>query len=558
MTRLPRPIEDFLDGVPHQDKADVLITNQDLLPALQKSGYAVAVVQNQSQLTGLIDHIQRAIRAHMFDHLFSAFLHVSRSLVVPDGAPPNSSYPVIPTLGSSPYAWKQVLYLERDSLSVDSLSMFFGRIARVSALKRPKIFFKTEKLEQGEIDEFKDFQDLINLYRAIPSALLLTEFSQSSERARRDYAKYFIDGSMVAAAEQILKPPPHNAYLEEKRQYVVNCHAKIVALQSLSESFSAEASSISKELLSYIRHQRALYPAQDPFFFRNAYTFVQLGTILIDDDARDAATDALAFSAEIQDDFLNGVAGRYANQVSGVSAYSLEMLGRAHNLLKKNASKSQYACLVDMQLHAVQQNIFITRLFSENRALVDPSEAYDYAQFVEQDMPSYQELAMLKNSAALSFLLKGRKHKALSILDQCIYDNGATLSILNFRINRLIAQFVSSGRVDEAEVVRVLEGFLKMPFPPQTGYHPTMALGNLLAVTAEPDIKRLIIEVLMKKKYMNYTLDILEGGHLIAYLRQTGFLFMNEQSFRGSMGRFIDDYGLMPAFEFNWSTPPAG
>ena len=465
---------------------------------------------------------------------------------------------MIPALGTSKYVWKDTIVLERDALTEDTLSQFFGQLSRISPLKRPKVFFRSDGPTSESLRMFENFQDIVSLYRAMPSSLILTEFERTDDNTRQDYAKYFIAGSMESAASQKLEKPALDDSPETKKKFVIDCHAKVSALQRLSGSFSDEASELSHHLLSFVKQQRALHPEQDTQFFKCAQTYILLDQVVIEDDAKDAAAEALAFTNEIEDPVLNAVALRYSNQLAGVSAYSLELLGRASEIIKKQLRTDRTGVMLEMQHHAIQQNIFISRLFSKQRRAVDAEEALSYANYVDETIPSYYELAMLKNSAALSFMLTGKTARASEIWDQCIYDNGYAVDILNFRVNRLIAQHVSTSSVDEKEVTRIFKGFKALKFPQQSGYHPTMALGNLLQITTDPSTRKRISNYLLDKRFMPYSAEVVKERRLIEFLRNCGFLFMEEQSFRGAMGQFIDDYGLMPAFEFNWSTPPFG
>lgn len=244
---------------------------------------------------------------------------------------------------------------------------------------------------------------------------------------------------------------------------------------------------------------------------------------------------------------------RFANQTLGVGAEALASLNDSierFSLIPENSE--DYLLLTPSRL-AATLNRNTTMLISSTIA-VDPGKfEADYLETKEL-FPSYSNIGMMANAAAVAAMIRGHKKRAVSLLEQASFERSLPIDGFNIRMNLLCAQSNYAGSVDEHEFRSLCDDVRFFSFPANWEYQRVRIISNLLTIATNKELKELAWSVIAKNHFLDKFDDWKNEDHLRAYLiRKRYSHYLSGKSLAGQFGRFASRSGLFLCIDKDWT-----
>ena len=550
MDALARGIKQFT-SVPAGDKIPVLLANPSILQNLGDGCFDN--ILDEEALQRQINAVGSKLGLKKLDNWIGALSEVFTGIILtPDGVPGKISIPIFPFRAANKINLKPIQYVERDALKVESFLQYFGMFKHFHNEQKLRVVFSTQSVQDAEAF-FSNIQDSIDLYRIFPDGLKLISSDVHSVETTR-YFSYLVHGSSQQASQIDCEYPVIGSDFECQRRAIIKNYFAAMAKQMQNNGFSAQASQDIAANITHIDQLIFQEKTEDTKFLIAAKIQFLLLKILVDDDDKESLYDAITLSCAIENSQYESKCLRFSNQIAGVSSYAIDQLERSIKSIAKLSQAEAFNPVHMLELYAASQNLFITRLFNRKPS-IDTGEAVDCLAAAEEQDPYFNELGMLANSVGMSFLCHGSSNQAIDYFAKAASYSADRLTHLNIQMNLAIARQIEGASVSENRLEMLFNEYRQVELGPKSQYHAAMMFGNLWQITKSRDLKIEIEQESRKRKFITQTQS---GDQIIPHLRKRGFLFMQESSFVGEYGRFLDNSGFMPAFHFNWSTPVVG
>ena len=431
--------------------------------------------------------------------------------------------------------------LRKNGLKATDISRFVSIFTSIPIERRPKIIFDCEKYLAGSLDLLSYSKSMARTFIDSPTGLI--ENPLENRAIEPDSFINFYEANSLAACASVELPDPNNQDSSEHiRKKIVTIYLQVQAKKRLGIKFDAHDQVL--ETRDYLADKISTTQGADQEWYKQALFFFLLDEAYIDESASHSIEKAAALANELEDIRLEAHVGRMINLSAGISKYSSWTLQN---------SATKFGEIGDLlgRVYSLNNKIVNDVHLTDN--LLDPSEGENLLEFSFRATPYCDRLSSICSTVGVNALLLHDHKFAIQCLEKGETSSGLRLHHLSARVNRLIAIFVTNGRVDEESISACSDSIIAAKMPKSLDYHHTYLFGNLEKMATSKGVRKKIQDTLIEEQYVDYTPDIVQSGEVLKFLAGKFRSISDGERYKGHRGMFFERYGLLPINHFIWS-----
>ena len=497
------------------------------------------VVEDQQALLKLIENVRKNLKVTKIRSILDMSLGIISSLTAAHAGTSPSFFPVFSHQGFASNDFPERIVLRQDNLQPKQFSSFISFFLRIPVDLRPKIDFR-----------YHDRQTCLDLLSKVAALTKLSEVFAGQRRSIHvdpaepnddEFISFILDGNY----------DPRLATEVSVDDNFISCWAMSRTAKLYETPKTAQdqiEKTIEKVNLLFAKAQNS-----ERRFWASLVIQLQLDLAYVKDLASNETTIALMLARELESPELIAHCQRFANQILGVSSEALAMLEDSCRRFDNIPANSEIAILFGSSRMGAIQNRNTTMLIA-SKTSPDPAEFLADYEEAKLTLPSYGNMALLGNAAAMAYLCDGDANKAIDIFEEALLQNSLPLDRLNINVNLLAAQFVESGSSEDRLFEKTCSEVETFELSESWEYERARMTVNLLRIANSPHQKDMVASIARNSPYWKSIRDDLTHASMMNFLMENRYSHYYEKGrIPGVFGRFSEKYQLSLCLDKDWT-----
>ncbi len=519
------------------DKPSVILVNSKYDQHITDLA-APMIVSDNCHLQNITTQIQKSLKWQKLRSSLDALLSAGISyLSEPTGQTPNN-FPLFSYAGYSHAPLPKKVRIKQDEVQADDLAEFLHVYRKIGYSDSSKIEF-----------EYYDREKAISLFSNVRSLTRVSEYFGNRQQwitlpEPKDNKTSGISALMTENHDAALALPDTGGVLGS--QILRAKHLK-------HQAHPIESGRYIRVLIESVKKRIFEANRKEARYLNSVIISLKLDlAYIMDRAAAKEVMGAMSLARQIDDPVLIANCQRFATQCLDMTPEAIAMLEASCQTLSKYPEYSEESGHILPSYFGSISNRN-TCMLTQPKSSFDPSSMEDDYWEAKSRLPTYQNMALLGNAAAVSYMVHRKFTDALRMLEMSINDNAEYTDRLNMYCNLLIAQKFCFGSYDKNLLNALVDQLTGYDRGGNWEYLKVRMCLNLMRIT-DCDDYSMVSNVCNHSFYwknapQNMTLD-----ERFNYLLKSRFpYYFKDEVMKGGIGEFVQFHKVFPSIDKDYT-----
>lgn len=496
-------------------------------------------VHNNALLQEFTENYQREMKWRPVRTLLDSALSATIAYFSePDGKVPNN-FPIFSYAGYAGISLPETILLKQDHLQADTLAEFLHLFKRMDRYANKTIILEYHDRDSALklLSNIQSLASVSELFGQRKKTILLPEPVNDNPNAISD----LMTENHLAALCRLEKSGNLAEQLLAAKHLKYNEHPPIAASR-----IQAIINSVLEMLLTAKAHEVK--------YLNSVIVSLKLDlAYVLDRESSPIVLEAMALARQIGDDVLLAHCQKFATLCLDVTPEAIAMLDSACRTLSQYPEYTEENGHILPSLFGAISNRNTTSLILPGHQVIPESMKDDYFE-AKARLPSYQNMALLGNGAAVACLVKGRFKEAREILENCYGDNAEITDRLNVRCNLLIAQYLETGGFNEVMFQALVTELQQYDMGENWDYLKIRMGLNLLRIAQTGAQSEAALAIISHSPFWSEGIFGKSHAELLEiFLKKRFHYYFENGKMKGCIGDFVRTFGLFPGIDKDYT-----